>query len=803
MKSFKILIVAASLCAVLFSGCKKEQVVTGIDKTKAGITDFAYDETMSSATSVSLIWNADQALKAGATSIAVQLATKEDFSDATFYKPEVSMYAGTPQGQIIQSDAAVTDGVIFSGLKEYDRFYARIRANYPRSVYSDWTVLKDGDALACISVGHGLLAMSFEAPKVLKLDAPAYSKIIATWSLVGKADGYAPEWKKSSDSNWTKLPETASALAEITELSAQTSYDVRVRAYRDNDGSKEYTDYVTSSITTPEKPAFQPNIEDKDQLLTFFSTIAATAGSSDSYTLEKDIDLGGAELPSVEAFAGKFDGKKHLIKNATVDGSLIGSLSGSIKDVTFSGVKFNNSLVANVAENGSLNGVALDKDCTLNFPEPADGVNFGCIAGLNAGTVENCSSAVNVLLEYAALPAATCNFGGVVGYTTGVVKGCTNEGGFSLSVAAPAKSTYHWVGGVVGLYEGTAGNALVVNCTNKGEVSVEYGTAVYFHTGGVVGGSPSAASCPGNYGNVEGCTNEGKVSMHYIKGGSGAYPNIGGVVGYTEGAIKSCTNKGVVALVCDHEDGEKATWTDIHQGGVGGTVTQGASDCHNYGALQFTGKYVAGGTEKAKSSGCIQTCCFGGVIGAAGPFDADGSNVFEKCTNSADFEFTVGSATETPNHHVGGVFGFVKGTIADCENSGNITCDNPVAINRLGGIAGGCAYNVSGCTNKGNLKVTHAAVTKTDWRCFMGGITADSSKSSAALTYSKCVNSGNIEFVSTATVSTGKTSALGGIIGGGKSGVEYTFTDCSNTGTISYTSPGACVTGDLRGGDYN
>ena len=85
----------------------------------------------------------------------------------------------------------------------------------------------------------------------------------------------------------------------------------------------------------------------------------------------------------------------------------------------------------------------------------------------------------------------------------------------------------------------------------------------------------------------------------------------------------------------------------------------------------------------------------------------------------------------------------------------------------------------------------------------MGGITADSSKSSAALTYSKSVNSGNIEFVSTATVSTGKTSALGGIIGGGKSGVEYTFTDCSNTGTISYTSPGACVTGDLRGGDYN
>lgn len=802
MKSFKILI-AAALSAALLSGCAQKEVVTGIDATKAGVTDFAYDETMSSATSVSLVWNPAQALDAGATSFSVQLAKNEDFSDATMYKPEVSMYKDTPQGQTIQRDATVTDGTIFSGLKEYDRFYARIRANYPRSVYSEWTVLKDGEDLACISVGHGLLAMSFSAPKEIKLNAPAYSKIVASWSLVGKADGYAPEWKKSSDSNWTKLAETESAQAEITELSEKTSYDVRVRAYRTVDGNKEYTDYVTASVTTPEKPAFQPNIEDKDQFLMFVSTIAATAGATDSYTLEKDIDLGGAELPAVESFAGQFDGKNHVIKNASIAGNLFGTVSGSFKNVAFSGIKLENSLIGATTESAVLSGISFDKDCSAAPAEPADAYNFGTLVGSNAGTVENCSSAVAIDLKYAALPAGTCIYGGLVGYTTGVVKGCTTEGSISLTVNAPTKSNYHWIGGVVGQYEGTAGKSMVVNCTNKGAVSVEFGTAAYFHVGGVTGGSPSAKETPGNYGVVEGCTNEGAVSLHYIKGGSGAYPNIGGVVGYTEGYLKSCTNKGKVILTCDHADGDTATWTAVRMAGVGGTVSQGASDCHNFGELAFTGNYIAGGTAGARSCGNLATCCFGGVIGSAGPYVADASVVFEKCTNNVDIELTVGSKTETPNHHAGGVFGYVTGSIKDCENNGNVTFNSPVAINRLGGIAGGCVFDVSGCTNKGNLKVTHAAVTKTDWRAFIGGITADSSKAESPVTYTKCTNSGNLEFVSTATVTTSKTSAVGGIVGGGKSGVTDNFVDCSNTGKLSFTSPGACVTGDLRAGDYN
>ena len=790
MKSFKILIAAAAVTAVLFSGCQKEKVFTGIDSTKAGVTDFNSDETMSSESAVSFVWNPTAALQAGATSFSVQLAEKEDFSDVDMYEPT--------RGKTIQRDATVNDGVIFTGMSEYKMYYARIRANYPRSVYSEWTVLMDGNDLACISVGHGLVNMSFSAPKVLNLNAPAYSKVVATWSLVGKADGYAAEWKKSSDSSWNVLPETVKAAAEILDLEAQTSYDVRVRAFRGTD-SKEYTDYIQESITTPEKPPFEPNIKEKDAFIQFVTTIAATSVASDVITLENDLDLGGAELPLSEGFAGKFDGKGHTVSNAVIPDGLFGVLSGSIENLKLSGITLKNSLALSATAGSKIANVTLDKNCVLDFPEPAESASFGALAGISEGTVEKCSSAATASFKFAALPKASCNWGGLVGYTKGVVSECSNSGKFALSVEAPASGTFHCFGGVVGMYEGEAGKSVVVKCTNTGEVSVEYGTAVYFYTGGVVGGTPSAKAAPGNYGVIDGCTNEGNVSMHYIAGGSGAYPNIGGVVGYTEGQLKGCVNKGDISIVCDSDSN---TWTCARLAGVGGAVTQGASDCHNYGHLSVSA-LLAGGTAGNRGAGNIETSCFGGVIGAAGPYEASNDVLFEKCTNEVDLELSIGTLTETPNHHVGAVFGFATGKIDNCQNKGNFTVTCPTAINRLGGIAGGSKCDVSNCTNSGNLKVVHPAITKNDWRAFMGGITADANKAPSAPTYTKCVNSGNITFESTATPATSKTSALGGIVGCGKSGVEITFTDCSNTGKLAFTSPGAVVTGELRGGDYN
>ena len=794
MKSFKILIAAAAVAAVLFSGCKKE-VFTGIDSTKPGVTDFNYDETMSSETTVSFVWNPTEALQAGATSFSVQLAQKEDFSDVDMYEPSV--------GKTVQADATVNDGVIFTGLKEYGRYYARVRANYPRSIYSDWTLLKDGEDLACISVGHGVMSMVFAAPKQLTLKAASESKFNASWSLVGPADAYSYEYKLSSASAWSDAVSVSLTSVDIDDLEPGGTYDFRVRASRTVDGSTEYTDYVSDSITLP-----QPNyivLHNSAEALAFFSGGAAAAQVGEVYKITGDVDLGGQTIVAIDNFVGAFDGQGFAIKNAVIPNNLFASLDGSLKDVKLSGVTLGNSLIGTVNAGGSVVGVSVLGDCSVTFPQPEDASNYGTIVANNAGKVDGCSSAANVNLKYSALPDKSCNWGGIVGYSNGIVNACSNTGKFALSVDEPKSGTFHCFGGVVGQYDGEAGKVMVSNCTNEGEVSVEYGTAVYFFVGGVVGGTPSAKSTPGNYGVIDSCVNEGNVSIHYIKGGSGAYPNVGGVVGYTEGAIKGCSNKGDIAAICDHETGSSATWTCVRLAGVGGTVVRGASDCHNSGSITLSAKYVAGGTAGNRGAGNIASSCFGGVIASAGPYEPDGSEVFEKCTNDADITINYGTETETPNSYFGGVFGYVTGKIADCENNKSVTVVSPQAVNRVGGIAGGCKYEVSGCTNKGKLSLVQESIQtngKPNWRNYMGGIVADAS-SAGATTYTKCVNSGDIDMKSTTPQPKDYISRLGGIVGGKKSGSEITFTECSNTGKITYTATNAVTVDDLCGGDYN
>lgn len=790
MKSIKILIAAAALVSVLLSGCQKEKVVTGIDSTKACVTDFTYDESMSSTTGVAFYWNGNDAIAAGATSFSVQLAKNPDFSDVDMYNTLI--------GRTILVTSTPNDGVMFNGLAEYDRYYARIRANYPWSVYSEWTVLKNGDALLCISVGHGLLSMSFGAPEPLEVKAISESKIGASWGMIGLAEGYEYSWKKTADATWSDPVAVTVTSVEILGLDPQTEYDFRVRSFRTTNGEKEYSEYLSGSATTLKSNFIMINA--KEDFVALLANGASAAGS-DYYKINADLDLAGESLSTLASFAGVLDGQGHTLSNVAVTGNLIDQLTGTVKDIKFSALTISGCLVGNVAVGALVSGVDVAANSSISFPEPTEETNYGVIAARNAGTVEKCTNAAPITMNYAALPKdKSCNWGGVVGYTEGLVSGCSNSGAIALHVDAPGSGTFHTLGGVVGMYKGEPGQSRVLNCVNTGNVSVEYVTAVYFYLGGVVGGTPSAKETPGNYGVAEGCTNEGNVYMHYINGGSGAYSNAGGVVGFVEGAIKGCVNRGKVSIECDSDS---ATWTCAHLAGVGATVTQGAYDCHNYGQLYAKGLF-AGGTDgnRGAGNGTGKPSYWAGVIAAAGPYNSDGSVVFEKCTNEADLELEIGTKTETPNQQCGGVFGYVTGKIVDCHNNGNITITCPCALNRLGGIAGGCKYEVSDCSNKGNLTVIHKGTVKTDWRAFIGGIVADANQAGAT-TYTNCSNSGKLSFESSCTLSTSKTSCVGGILGGKKSGSEVTFTGCSNTGELSVTSSGAYSTNPECGGDYN
>ena len=627
-------------------------------------------------------------------------------------------------------------------------------------------------------------------------DCPALTTLNCSYNQIASLDvsnNTALTHVFCSNNNLTFL--NVSMLPQLDRLTCQNNpmQELWLSAYQNlselSFDSLAAINYVEAGLDS-EAPIIIDTAED---LIAFFSN------PIHNIELGADIDLNGANITGNNAlYALSFDGRGHTISNAVLNDHLFNNLTGSIINVKFSSVQLNNSMIGLATTSALVEDVIFDSNCTISFPRPIDGSNYGGLVSNNAGSIINCSSNATINLHYGSLPNASCNWGGLVGYTTGVVSGCFNGGRVAIAVDTPVSGAYHSLGGIVGIYEGAAGQAMVVNCTNIGSVSVEYGTSVFFCVGGVVGGSPSAKQTPGNYGLVENCSNEGNVSIHYINGGSGASPNIGGVLGYTEGQMRGCTNSGNISILCDSES---LVWTGVRIAGVGGTVTRGAYQCHNYGQITVDA-LCAGGTYGNRGVGNIASCCFAGVVASAGPYTADSSVLFEKCYNHVNLNLTIRTLTETSNHYCGGVFGYATGSIVDSENDGDITITCPTSINRLGGIAGGCCFGVSGCTNRGALELNHPAVTKTDWRSFVGGIVADASKAGAT-TYSNCINSGNLGFYSTATPSSSKVSALGGIVGCGAADSQIEFSNCSNNGTFEFDSPGSVVTGDLRGGDYN
>ena len=663
-------------------------------------------------------------------------------------------------------------------------------------------------AIACIGIVAGCKSdpvepevtpsISVAPTSVAATSAAAYTATLSVVSNVAWT-ATAPSWVSLTPA---KGDGNASVKVEVAANEATDARTGEIVFAASSAGVKVAVSQPAAAGTPSPDPTPDPvgtNIATADQFIAFL------ANPTDAeWKITADIDLSGKTITPAASFAGTLDGDGKTIKNATLSSNLFTSVSGTVKNITFSNSSFAGGIVGTLAAGGTVSGITVDATCSAAFPEPTESKNYGVVVGYSEGTVESCTKAAAVNLSYEALPAASCSWGGIVGYNKGLVKDCVNSGDFTLTVKAPAKSTFHSFGGVVGTYEGTEGTVMVSRCTNSAKVSVEYNSPVYFFTGGVVGGTPSAKNTPGNYGIVEDCTNTGDVAMHFPSGGSGSYPVIGGVIGYAEGALKGCVNRGNISLTCDSET---TTWTCPRLGGVGGIVTRGASGCENYGAISIKGLY-AGGTDgnRGSGNGVSKPGIFGGVIAAAGPYEHDGSVKFENCINEGSFTINFGTLTETPNTQVGGVFGYVTGTISGCTNKGDITLNSPARVNRLGGIAAGSAYGATGCTNSGNLKIvnTPKLEASTNWVNYVAGIIADVNTAAGDVAFSKCTNSGSMTLENQTDIATTRVSAVAGILGCAKATANAEFTECSNTGTLTANVKDAafCVSGDLRGGNY-
>lgn len=218
-----------------------------------------------------------------------------------------------------------------------------------------------------------------------------------------------------------------------------------------------------------------------------------------------DIDLSGTDFGSIPIFSGTFEGNGHTISGIDLDEAA--SNTGLFRYLT------EEAIVRNLHVTGSVN--------------PAGSSSaVGGIAGVNEGTIENCSFEGSV--------SGTDSIGGLVGINqlTGIIDGCTVRGSVHGN---------HFIGGIAGDNYG-----VIRNCENHGKVNttVEQ-NAVNLEdiTLDSIVNSESASTvtdiggiCGTGTGVIRSCTNYGSIGYPKI-----GY-NIGGIAGSFSGYIDLCVN---------------------------------------------------------------------------------------------------------------------------------------------------------------------------------------------------------------------------------------------------------------------
>ena len=445
-------------------------------------------------------------------------------------------------------------------------------------------------------------------------------------------------------------------------------------------------------------------------------------------------------------FTGIFDGG-----NNTIDGLSVNYNSTAHK-LTLAGevnpsYQLNAGLFGVLAKGGVIKNLTVEGQIIVNMdnsPKDSDGKDAwtyvgGIVAQVNGGTVQKCTSKVNIIAgEYA---AGKTRVGGIVGRAycnTGdvVVKYCKNEGEINLEYkSAVASGDFApQVAGIVAIVaDGKAGyTTTVTNCENNKKVSATNLPAPAI--GGVIG---TLSKVNENLGEFVQLKNTGAISAITPKGNT----NVGGVIGDVAGdgvnliTIKECTNTGAVTV-----NDSANTIAQPRTGGVIGYTSKGCIEidtCENSGTVT-----VAAGTAAQ--------CYVGGVVGRTNAGSVDNGVTIKDCENSGIVDV---SAQKAGWHYAGGITSTTYGggstdnyriVVDGCINSGRVSVTNAHATNavtfRAGGILGTLNQHtkVSNCTHSGIVAMESQSV-KYD---FLGGIAGQLENTYALI--DGCTNSGKV-----------------------------------------------------------
>ena len=229
MKINKMLIAVPAMLAVVLSSCKDDDPTVGIDSSMPAPAEVSYDEMNSSSSSIGVYWDANAALKSGATSFTVQILKKKDVGGDA-YDNTVS--------HTLQSSDSPYDASQFTGLTEGSKYFVRVRANYPRSVYSEWAyILSSYNVPAKIKVGTGVMHIDPNAkngPEDVTV-VPFFSDLNLKWEEDDTAESYVIYIDDQ------KVGETEELSYHVTGLDYNTSYSVSVASVY-SDGSEVKAD---------------------------------------------------------------------------------------------------------------------------------------------------------------------------------------------------------------------------------------------------------------------------------------------------------------------------------------------------------------------------------------------------------------------------------------------------------------------------------------------------------------------------------------------------------------------------------
>lgn len=297
-----------------------------------------------------------------------------------------------------------------------------------------------------------------------------------------------------------------------------------------------------------------------------------------------------------------------------------------------------------------------------------------------------------------------------------------------------------------------------------------------------------------NAGTVSGVTN--KASIDYTRATDKPMQSryFGTIVGYSTGLVSDCHNEGNIKItipLLDYTEKSGNTYQHQRVGGVVGVFKAesgvvGVTGCTNKGNITFNFNGVSSSSAEPhklfRPHFAIGGVCGMAADGGSSKKSSEATNLgtIEKCTNSGAIKLYQEGIDGSNYSNVGGVIGYLEGTIKECKNiatervSIEVKNDKTIKVSApaVGGVVGTALKgDILNCSNEGPVYMTgyvqggtsDAAYCGGDEKPSIGGVVAKAGAKAedTTLKIQDCKNSGEVS----GTVWNSSNIRMGGIVG--------------------------------------